>query len=108
MLPRTSPVAGRMAGLMCPSAVCRAETFRGALSDRGTGVADDYPPPERSGLRPWPQWRLSRGRHYGEQLVSDHSCRRGGVNGERAMPEHLRLEHGPAIADLAPARLAPA
>src|SRR6266849_7425785 len=52
--------------------------------------------------------RLSRGGHEGEQLVSDHSCRRGGVCGECAMPEHLRLEHGPAIADLAPARLAPA
>jgi len=52
--------------------------------------------------------RLSRGSHEGEQLVSDPSCWVGGVYGERAMPEHLRLEHGPATADLASARLAPA
>src|SRR5258706_3058026 len=52
--------------------------------------------------------RLSCGGQEGEQLVSDPSCRRGGVCGECAMPGHLRLEHGPAIADLAPARLAAA
>lgn len=49
----------------------------------------------------------STGRH-GEQLVSEHSDRRRGVDGDHAVPEHLHLEQGPALADLAPDRLAPA
>lgn len=50
-------------------------------------------------------WGVSGG-HQGEQLVSDRSWRCGRVDRDRAVPEHLRLEYGPAFPDLLPSRLA--
>ena len=46
------------------------------------------------------------GSGQGEQLISDHGGWRGTVQGDRVDPEHLRLEHGPALPDLLPGRLA--
>lgn len=43
-----------------------------------------------------------------EQPIGDHRWRRRRVDGDRAAPEHPRLEHCPAVADLLPARLAAA
>ena len=56
-------------------------------------------------LNPGGRWP---GGGQGEQLIRDHAGRRRTVQGGRAGPEHLRLEHGPALPDLPPAGLAAA
>ncbi len=52
--------------------------------------------------------RCSGGCQNSEEFVSDYGCRRCTVEGDRAVPEHLGLEHGPAVTDLLAARFAAA
>jgi hypothetical protein len=50
----------------------------------------------------------SGGCHKSEEFVSDQGCWRCAVEGDRAVPEHLGFENGPAVTDLLAARFAPA